>query len=53
MSELMNIMLKSISESQSELSLMHERFTESASIVFYINNLFSDHSNFESQFVFL
>ena len=53
MSELMNIMLESISESQSELFLMHERLTESASIAFYINDLFSSHSNFESQFTFL
>ena len=47
MSELINITLKSISESQSELSLMHKRLTESASITFYINDLFSDHSDFE------
>ena len=53
MSELMNITLKSISESQSESSLMHEKLTESVSITFYMNDLFSDHSNFESQFAFL
>ena len=53
MSELMNIMLKSISESQSKLSLMHERLTELTSIMFYMNDLFSSHSDFESQFAFL
>ena len=53
MSELMNITLKSISEPQFESSLMHEKLTESAPIAFYINDLFSDYSNFESQFAFL
>ena len=53
MSELINITLSSISEPQSELSLMHRKFTESVSIVFYMNDLFSDHFNFESQFIFL
>ena len=53
MSELMNITLKSISESQSELFLMHRKLTESALIVFYMNDLFSSHSDFELQFAFL
>ena len=53
MSELMNIMLESISEPQSESSFMHEKLMKSVSIAFYMNNLFSDHSDFESQFAFL
>ena len=52
MSELMNIMLKFISESQSELSLIHERLTELTSIAFYMNDLFNSYSDFESQIVF-
>ena len=53
MSELINITLESISEPQSESSLMHEKLTESVFITFYMNDLFSDHSDFELQFVFL
>ena len=53
MSELINITLESISEPQSELSLMHEKLMKSVSIAFYMNNLFSGHSDFESQFAFL
>ena len=53
MSELINITLESISEPQSELSLMYERLTELTSIAFYMNDLFSDHSDFESQFTSL
>ena len=53
MSELMNITLEFISEPQSELFLMYERLTELTSIVFYMNDLFSSHSDFESQFAFL
>ena len=53
MSELINITLSSILKSQSELSLIYKRFTELTSIAFYINDLFSDYSDFESQFIFL
>ena len=53
MSEFMNITLESISEPQSKSFLMHKKLTELTSIAFYMNDLFSDHSDFELQFAFL
>lgn len=53
MMKLMNIILDSISKPQSKFSLMHSKFLDSAPITFYMNDLFSSHSNFESQFAFL
>lgn len=53
MTKLMNIALGSISEHQSEPFLMHSKSSDSVSITFYMNDLFSGHSDFESQFAFL
>ena len=53
MSELMNIVLELILKPYSESFLIHEEATDTASIVFYMNNLFSSHLSFESQFTFL
>ena len=53
MSELMNITLEPIPEPKSEFSLMHDNLTKPASIAFYMNDLFSGHPDFESQFTFL
>ncbi|SLM35366.1 hypothetical protein LPUS_04613 [Lasallia pustulata] len=53
MSELMNITLGPIPEPNSELSLMHGEPLEPAPIAFYIDDLFSGHPDFESQFAFL
>ena len=53
MSKLINIVLEPILKLYSESSLMHKEAADTASIVFYMNNLFSDHSDFESQFTFL
>ena len=53
MSELMNIALEPILKPYSEFSLMHEEATNTASIAFYMDDLFSGHLSFESQFAFL
>ena len=52
-SELMNIILRSISELSLKPSLIYSESDKSALIIFYINNLFSEHLNFEIQFIFL
>ena len=53
MSELMNITLESISESSSESSLLHNNSDDSSQLAFYINDIFSEHIDFKSQFSFL
>lgn len=53
MSELMNITLGPIPEPCSEPSLMHGEATKAAPIAFYMDDLFSGHPDFESQFAFL
>ena len=53
MSELMNITLGPILEPNSEPSLMHGEPSEPALIAFYMDDLFSGHPDFESQFAFL
>ena len=53
MSELMNIALGPIPEPYPESSLMHGEAADAASIAFYMDDLFSGHPDFESQFVFL
>ncbi|SLM37975.1 Ribonuclease H-like domain [Lasallia pustulata] len=53
MLELMNITLGPIPEPQSEPSLMHGEHAKPAPIAFYMDDLFSGHPDFESQFAFL
>ena len=53
MSELMNITLKLISESLSESSLLYNNSDDSSQLAFYMNDIFSEHIDFESQFSFL
>ena len=53
MSELMNIALGPILKLYLKSSLMHDEAADTAFIVFYIDDLFSGHSDFESQFAFL
>ena len=53
MSKLINIVLRPISEPYSESSLMHKEADDTASIAFYMENLFSGYSDFKSQFAFL
>ena len=53
MLKLINIMLELISELYLESSLMYEESSGPASITFYMNDLFSEHSDFKSQFTFL
>ena len=53
MFKLINIVLEFILELYSESSLMHREAADTASIAFYMNNLFSDYSDFKSQFAFL
>ena len=47
-SELMNITLRSISEFSPKPSLMHSELNKPTLIIFYMNNLFSGHSDFET-----
>ena len=53
MFKLINIVLRFILKLYLESSLMHKEAVDTASIVFYMNNLFSGHLDFEFQFVFL
>ena len=53
MFKLINIVLGLILKPYLESSLMHKEAADAASIAFYMNNLFSSHSDFESQFAFL
>ena len=53
MSELMNIALRPIPESAAEPSLMHGKSDHPPSVTFYMNDIFSEHTDFESQFNFL
>ena len=53
MFELINIALGLILKLYLESSLMHKEAANTASIVFYMDNLFSSHSDFEFQFAFL
>ena len=53
MSELINIVLRLILKPYSESSLMHREAADTASIVFYMNDLFSSYSDFKFQFTFL
>ena len=53
MLKLINIMLGPILKPHLESSLMHGEFSGPASIAFYMNDLFSRHPDFESQFTFL
>ena len=53
MSELMNITLKPIPELSSESFLLHNDSEGSPQLAFYMNDIFSGHVNFESQFSFL
>ena len=53
MFKLMNIVLELILKPYLEFSLMHEEATNTASIAFYMDNLFSSYLSFESQFAFL
>ena len=53
MSELMNIVLEPILKPYSESFLMYKEAADAASIAFYMDDLFSGHSDFESQFIFL
>lgn len=53
MSELMNITLSLISESMSESSLMYSEFPGLSPVIFYVNDIFCSHEDFESQFTFL
>ena len=53
MSELMNIILELISESSSESSLLHNNSDGPSQLAFYIDDIFSEHIDFEFQFSFL
>ena len=48
MSELMNILLNSISKSSFESSLLHSNTNDSSSTVFYMNDIFNDFNDFKS-----
>ena len=53
MLKLINIMLEPILKPHSESFLMHRESSGPALIAFYIDDLFSGHSDFKSQFTFL
>lgn len=51
--KIMNIVIKSISELKSELSLLYEtKLHESNELIFYIDDIFIVHDFYEKQFVF-
>ena len=53
MFKLINIVLEPILKLYLESFLMHEEAADTTFIAFYIDNLFSSHSDFKSQFAFL
>ena len=53
MFKLINIALEPILKFYSESSLMHKEAADTASIAFYMNDLFSSYSDFKFQFAFL